>query len=201
MHPQVKRVFHENFLLKICKDKSSLLEHVSKKGINPTDNWGEKVPYYPSARRVPIIKYCEKWNSYFTKQSRILHIVRHPYDVAFSNVKKFKNINKLGQPLRVYKGVVPTAIRKIDEMNSSFTFKYEDLLLFPDETMIDICRHCGLEIGVDFQERMRSIKNPKYQKIDSSRAFAYREQKIKAKYDLDSVIEVLNTIDGIKYDL
>jgi len=203
LHPQVRRVFHENFLVKICRDKQTLLDHVSKKGVNPKiHNWGEKVPYYPSARKYPIIKYCEQWERYFGKSSRILHIVRHPYDVALSNVKKFKYIHSVEHPIKTYKRIVPVASKKIDKMRSTYTFKYEDLLTDADGMMFKVYKHCGLKPDINFRKKMRTIQNKRYQKIDPSRAFAYREQNVKWKnYDLDSMIEIMNEIPGVKYTL
>lgn len=195
-------MFHESFLLKKCKDKESLLQVVSKHGINVNkDNWGEKVPYFPSARKYPIVKYCKQWNEYFGESSRILHIVRHPYDVALSNVKKFKNINSVDKPIQIYKNIIPNAIEKIDKMDSVYTFKYEDLLLHPEEMMINIYKHCGIKSEIDFKKRMKKIKNKRYQGMDSSRAFAYKKQHYKWKYDLKEVLKILNNINGVNYDL
>jgi hypothetical protein len=202
LHPQVRRIYHENFLLKICKDKQTLIQFVENRGIDVTkDNWGEKVPYFPSARKFPIIKYCEKWNKFFNSKSRILHIIRHPYDVAVSNVNKFKYIKNLEQPIRTYKGIVPVATKKIMKMNNTYTFKYEDLLINPDDMLFKIYKHCGLKPDINFRKKMRTIKNRKYQKIDPSRAFAYKkEQKLNFDFDLDCVFDILNEIDGVKYD-
>jgi hypothetical protein len=48
---------------------------------------------------------------------------------------------------------------------------------------------------------MMQIKNPRYQKINPERAFAYKKKYIKRDYKLKPVIEILNTIDGPKYEL
>lgn len=202
LHPQIRRVFHENFLLKRCADKQALLQTVSQMGINvDKDNWGEKVPFFPSARKYPIIKYCQQWNSMFGKKSRILHIVRHPYDVALSNVKKFNNISNVEKPIRIYKKIMPNATVKIDQMKRVYTFKYEDLLMNPDEMMFKIYKFCGVKPDVDYKQLMKRIKNERYQHIDASRAFAYKKEKRKWKFDMKDVFEVLNSIDGIRYEL
>ena len=203
LHPQIRRMFHEQFLVKICRDKQTMLDFANKHGVNTnTDNWGEKVPYFPSARKYPVVKYCEQWERYFGEASRILHIVRHPYDVALSNVKKFKNIHSVEQPIKIYKRIVPVAVKKIDKMKSTYTFKYEDLLMDTDNMMFNIYKHCGLKPDINFRKKMRVIQNYRYQKIDPSRAFAYREQNLKWKdYNLNSVIEIVNEIDGVKYEL
>ena len=56
-HPEVRRIFHEEFLLKKCPTKDSLHRYLMNYDIFPDeDNWGEKVPFYPSARKIPILK-------------------------------------------------------------------------------------------------------------------------------------------------
>ena len=96
VHPEIHRVFHEPFLLNITKTKDQVLQFAQKNGIsNPLkETWGEKVPYYPAVRKHNVVKYCEKWNEYFGKESIIIHIVRHPYDIANSVVKKYKHETK-----------------------------------------------------------------------------------------------------------
>ena len=202
LHPQVRRLYHEFFFFDKCKDKQSLIHYVSQRGVDTNkDNWGEKCPYYPNIKGIPVYKYCEKWNRYFGGNSRILHIVRHPYDVAISNVKKFKHIKSYDNPIKLYKKVVPPNVVKLEKMKSVYTFKYEDLLLDPDGMMFKIYKHCGLKPDINFKKKMRSIQNHRYQKIDPSRAFAYKEQNVNWNYDLDSVIEIVNEIDGVKYEL
>ncbi len=202
LHPQVRRIEHESFFLNKIHDKQTLIQHVSRIGINPqTDNWGEKVPYFPNIRKIPVFKYCENWNRYFGSNSRILHIVRHPYDVALSNVKKFKHIKSLDMPINLYRRSVPSSVIKLAKMKSVYTFKYEDLLINSDEMMFKIYKHCGLKPDINFRKKMRKIQNYKYQKIDSSRAFSYQEQNIKWEYNLSDVFEILNEIDGVKYEL
>jgi hypothetical protein len=201
LHPQVSRIYHENFLLKRCNNKKDLLQFVSNRGIDINSNWGEKVPYFPSARKYPIIKYCQTWNEYFGKNSRILHIVRHPYDVALSNVKKFKNINSVDKPIKLYRGIMSKTIVEIGNMESTYTFKYEDLLLHPDEMLFTIYEYCGLKPDINFRKLMKKIANPRYQSIDPSRAFAYKQKQIKWKYNIKEVINLLNKINGTNYGM
>jgi hypothetical protein len=178
------------------------MEHVKLKGVeSEKDNWGEKVPYYPSARKYPIVKYCKTWEDYFADKSRIIHVVRHPYDVGFSTVKKFKNVSSVDKPIEIYRNIIPTAVKEIDKLKSTFTFKYEDLLLNSDEIMFKIYKHCGVNPDFDFKKKMMQIKNPRYQKINPERAFAYKRKDINSDYKLKPVIEILNTIDGPKYEL
>lgn len=195
-------MFHESFFLKSCKNKQQLIQHVSSKQINvDKDTWGEKVPYYPNLKKIPVERYCNKWNEYFKEKSRILHIVRHPYDVAMSNVKKFKHINSHKGPINLYRRAVPNAINATLKMKSCYTFKYEDLLMHPDEMLFNIYSHCEIDPDIDYKKRMKAITNVRYQTIDPSRAFSFLKQDIKFDYDLNSTIKKVNKINGIKYEL
>ena len=102
-HPEVRRMFHEEFLLKKCQSKDSLYKYLINHKISPDkDTWGEKVPFYPSVRKISVLKYCDIWNDYFGEDARILHIIRHPIDVAFSIDKMYRN-QSFNTALRVYK--------------------------------------------------------------------------------------------------
>ena len=198
-HPQVDKIFHESFLLTECKTKQQLIQHVDQRGFDVNKgNWGEKVPYFPNLKKIPVVKYCEKWNRYFGKSSRILHIIRHPYDCAISNVKKFKHIHKYTMPLNLYRTAIPKAL---NIKRNVYTFKYEDMLINQDIVIPKIFEHCGLKSDIDFRQVMKKWENPRYQSIDPSRAFAYLEQNINFKNDLSSVIEEVNKIGGPKYEL
>jgi hypothetical protein len=202
LHPQVKRIFHESALLKKYNDKKILLEYVKTNGIKlKKDNWGEKVPYYPTAKQYPIVKYCKKWEDYFGDKSRILHVVRHPYDVAFSILNKFDDVVSIDKPIKIYRNIIRSSVPEINKLKSTFTFKYEDLLLNSDEMMFKIYEHCGLSSDFDFKREMINIENPLYQNINPERAFAYKRKDINSDYKLKPVIEILNTIDGPKYEL
>lgn len=202
LHPEVKRMLHEVFLLKRYDNKHSLLTYIKNLGIDTNkDNWGEKVPYFPSARKVPILRYCEKWNEYFQQQSKILHIVRHPFDVALSNEKKFKHITSVDTPIKIYKSIVPVVLEKTSHMLQMFTFKYEDLLLDSEKILFEVYKHCGLTPNIDFKSLMERIENKKYQKFDKERAFAYKKQKLVSSYDLKDTMEKLNKIPGSKYEI
>lgn len=200
-HPEVKRIFHEQFLLNKFPNIKNLLSYVRSLDIDPKqDNWGEKVPFYPSAKGYPITKYCEAWNEYFGKQSRILHIVRHPLDVSFSVVNKYKA--NFDHPLALYQRRMVKYIPKIMEMDNTFTFKYEDLLLNPEKLIPRIFWFCGVDKNADFRSYLSTITDSKrYRKINKSRAFAYKKKTFKTDIDLTDVIKVCNRIDGPEYKI
>lgn len=202
LHPEVRRMFHEAFLLNKCKTQSSINDFVSRHGINlKKHNWGEKVPYYPNVRKHPTIKYCQKWQEYFNAQSRIIHIIRHPYDIVFSTINKFKNVNNFNGPMKIYKRIIHRSVPEIYNMKNTFTIKYEDLLMNPDEVVYNIYKFCNLKPDIDYKKLMLKIKNPKYQKIDASRAFAYKDKEVAKKYEIGHILENINDlVGGVPYE-
>lgn len=203
VHPHIKAMWHENFLLTKYKDKESLLRVVKSRGVSPTvDNWGEKCPYYPAIRKTPVMKYCKTWTEYFGDTSRILHIVRHPIDVSLSVKAKMKGKKggSFDHSLNLYKNRMRAYVPKIKNMKNAYTFKYEDMLMNPDEVIPQIFEFCNLDKSINFREALSKIKNPRYRSINPSRAFAHKKNPPKIKTDLNSVYNVLNrSIGGVEY--
>jgi len=203
VHPEIKRMVHEQAVLKRLKPNPRMLPiYLKNLGIDmKKDIWGEKVPYYTTAKAVNPVEYCKLWLSTFKKKGRIVHIIRHPYDTAFSILKKYKRPKRIEAPLGIYKKVVPRVLKFLDGNKHVLNIKYEDLLMNPDETMHLIYEFCGVDPTIDYKSRIRKLKNKKYQAINPDRAFAYKKQKFEAKVDLKEVIDLLNEIDGVKYNI
>jgi len=202
IHPQVRSMFHEVFLLHKFDNKNDIIQFVSDKGVNPVlENWGEKAPFYPNVKKIPVIDYCRRWNGYFGETGRILHIVRHPLDVAQSVVVK-KGKGNIKRPLDFYKLNMRSYISKIQNIKTSFTFKYEDMIMNPDEMIPQIFEFCGLKKDIDFRESLSLLENSKYQTINPSRAFAYRSSTPVVKINLSGVYHSINkNIGGAEYTI
>jgi len=207
VHPHIRVVFHERFLLRQYKTKDQVLKFLGEQKVHPYDEWwGEKCPFYPAIRKVPVIDYCKRWIEYFGETSRILHIVRHPHDIALSVQKKAANKGRkmkggLEEPLEMYQTRMRIYVPKIKNMKNTFTFKYEDLLITPDIVLPQIFEFCNIDKDIDFRAALSTLKQDKYKTIDPSRAFAYRTKpRIKTKTDLTSTYNVINrTIGGVDY--
>lgn len=202
LHPDVKKMFHEQLLLTRMKYNNTLLQfYLHHHNINiDNDNWGEKIPYYNLAKTESPIYYCKKWLTMFKEQGKIIHIIRHPYDVALSVVKKYNNIDNINQPLKIYKNMLPKVLDVLDSNDHVLNIKYEDLLLTPDDTLYKIYDFCSLTPDINYKEIMFKNINEKYRNIDSSRSFVYKEKKIKTNINMRKTIDILNNIPGIKYD-
>jgi len=200
-HPNVKKMYHEKFLLKHYHTKSALMKAVRSQGVDPVnDTWGEKVPFYPNIRQFPLLKYCNRWNEYFENESRILHIVRHPIDIGFSIINKYKK-GDLSGPLKMYNTRMPKNIPELNKMKNVFTFKYEDVLINPYDILPKLFEFCGINPNVNFRKYLKKIDNPKYQTLDGSRAFAYKKKDFKITQDLTEVLRIANTIAGPIYEI
>jgi len=208
-HPHIRVMFHEQFLLRQYNSKKGVLKFLKAKKIHPYDeNWGEKCPFYPAIRQVPVIDYCRRWNEYFGKTSRILHIVRHPVDVALSVQAKAASKGKkvkggFEKPYEMFREWMRYYVPKINNMKNTFSFKYEDLLMDPDTLLPLIFEYLHIDKDIDFRAAMSRIKQERYRIIDSSRAFAYRNgPPIKIKTDMRSTLNVINrTIGGVEYTI
>jgi hypothetical protein len=199
-HPEVRRVFHEQFLLKRNKSKRALYSYLRSQGVKPNDDiWGEKVPYYPGVRKTSVIQYCKMWEEYFGKHAKIIHIVRHPIDVALS-VMHMYGVPFRG-PKRVYKRIIPKVIPIFLENPKVYNVKYEDLLLNYDKVLPNIFKFCGLNPKANIEKELQKSKKIRYRKIDPSRAFAYKNRGGYNTKGLNRVIEVANMIEGPKYEL
>jgi len=203
VHPEVKKMVHEAFLLKKCSTKDQLIQLITSAGVSPfKDNWGEKTPFYPNIRGIPVDVYCKRWNRYFGKTSRILHIVRHPVDVVNSIVVKSRGRQHLEKALGIYQRRMTTIIPKLSNIKNVHTFKYEDLLIRPDDIVPELYKFCRLTSDVDFRQLMSGIKNKKYKNFDKTRAFAHTRGPIKIRTDLSSVLTVINkNVGGVKYNI
>lgn len=198
-HPEVKTIFHEIFLLKRYFNKQQLQSRIHF-DIN-NFNWGEKVPYYPSARKKPIILYCNEWLNIFEKEARIIHIIRHPYDVSFSSLKTFKN--PIHKSIDYYKRSVCHLFKNLEKKENCLNVKYENILI-NDEVMIPrLFSFCGLDPKIDYKKILLNQNKEQYRKINVDRVFSYKSENISEmkKFELDNILNKLNEIEGPEYTL
>jgi hypothetical protein len=204
MHPDVRTIMHEQFLLYQCRDKASVVSYLQSRNIDfKKENWGDKTPYYPNIRRIPVAKYCETWTDYFgKKESKILNIYRHPYDIAFSVDSKYRG-QTFVKATSIYKKSILRTLRETIDMPNVMSFKYEELILNPDKMIPKIYKFCGLNNKVKFRKLMKRWENSKYQSFDESRVFAYKGKKIpKFKGDISNILSELNDkLDGPEYNV
>jgi hypothetical protein len=169
-------------------------------------NWGEKMPYWvprfaKNGYKGAVGKYCRTWNEYFGKEARILNIIRYPLDVAIST-KNRGWARGLRGPLRQYRKTLPAVIRqfKNHDINNIMHVQFENLVTDPTETLKEIYKFCGLRNGDKVVSKVVNNKNIfRFKGINSKRAQSHKLEGVKPKnYDL-SILDLLNTLDGIQY--
>lgn len=222
-HPQVKHMFHEVALAKFQKDHLMNSLWLPDKSIRnnyqgtswyrkeidfdlDSCTWGEKVPYWmPKISKGfngPVGKYCSIWNQYFRNEARILHIIRHPLDVGIST-KKRGFTRGVRRPVNQYKKVLPVVLKQFKTfgIKNILHVQFENLVTKPKECLMRIYKFCGLGNG---EKLVRGVINNKnifrFKKINPERAFSHKESgRNPERYDLDEIINFLNTIKGIRY--
>jgi len=198
-HPDVRKIFHETFFVSKLKTKKNMEDTISF-DIDAL-NWGEKIPYYSKVRRdMTATEYCNRWFRLFGKEARVVHIIRHPIDVALSTQKKI-GLKDINRPLSFYRKSVRKTTEEITGRKYVLNVKYEELLQYPQEVMERIFEFCGLRTDVNIESRMTRTKKAKYKKIDPSRAFVYLKRTLPMiTIDLAKDMTIINKLtQGPKY--
>lgn len=193
-HRNVKRCLHEKFIL---------IKH-KKDPYSKRRNWSEKVVYVHkyiydiwTKKRyegTTIVDYCSIWNERFGNESRIVHIVRHPYDVLISLFRKIERRRKGNmtdkEKLKIinnYLSIVPDYTEAIMSFDNCISVKYENLILNKDNILPLMFKFCNLPIVAD-SEGMKV-----------GRVFVYKKVGFDFSRDISNVISVMNKIPGPKY--
>jgi hypothetical protein len=236
-HPRVKKMFHETGLLILYnrnqiynskKINQTIIRTPLKKNVSSyininfsmkDDTWGEKIPYfYPKLHRhnwrKPFYEYYLKWNRYFKDDAKILHIVRHPYDVIMSNKVTYDMDMK--STVHYYRMGILNNLKKISKIPNAMNIKFEDLVINPISTIkrtLDFCNLPSTYAVIDIMRKdleNKGINKVLIPRISPRRAFSYVFNNRNTKFiksmkaeciriDYDRVFKELNLIDGVKY--
>ena len=206
LHPNVVVMFHEKKLLRYGKSKKDILIQVNKlsKKCKLDNTWGEKVPFYGNDS---ILSYCKKWINIFGDEARIVHIIRHPIDVAISNVKMKKSpARSVEKTVKLYEKVYPRILKeteKSDVLNGqTLIISFETLVTNPKETMDRVFKFCKLRNDKKIIEDISSAKRDAlryFDGINADRAFSYKKGKHKdIKVDYNNVRKYEKNRGGIE---
>jgi len=177
-------------------------------------NWGERVVYYQeqlihfTKPFISPITYIKQWREHFGEDALVLHIIRHPLDVALSS----ERLNGQSvRPLKQMMLVVPKLMLQIsvEKLNYVQNVKFESLVTAPKETLIQIFKRIGVNTSEEMVEGI--MNNPqiiKYGQIQQDRAFTFLQEnantdliasiqaQVKIKKD---IIKLMNIFPGPKY--
>ena len=187
-HPQVGWIEMEESYIEFDRPKDWVLMHASRRVPNMKKYaWGEKIPWgnrntdVDGKRAIGMIR---KWLKFFRGKARVVHILRHPIDVALSDGGK--KIRK-----KYWKFITTSVPKVIDFTNTNpkcATIVYEDLVIRPQIHLRNIFQFLGLNDSPKIVQSV--IDTPlKFGKINADRAFAFKNKQINTDFDYDKLIE------------
>lgn len=210
-HPKIQGMLHETSILlnRSFSDVENLLRHTYKIDINKT--WGEKVPYSKYYKYGPkkdggsFMNYCTSWNKFFGEDARILHIVRHPYDVIISSWWTFgAEMSKIAS---YYSHSTKKILLKLSNFENVLTFKFEEFISDPVFYLDSILRFCNLDNNPNIINSIANSGEDKlryYDKIEKSKIFSYKKYPIvnfNLGSDLRGVMNRINSkLGGMEYE-
>lgn len=191
-HPQVGWIEFEESFIEFDKPKEWVVMMAKNRVKNLKKNaWGEKIPWgnRPEDKKcIRAINFTKKWLKYFNKEARVLHILRHPIDVALSGIP-----NGHHAPFKTRRQIIDTVPRYIKFINNNpycATIVYEDLVTNPREHLNNIFNFCGL---MSTEKILTTVENTqlKFGKINADRAFAHQKKGIESDVDYNSILDSL----------
>jgi len=193
-HPQVGWIESEEGYIAYDKPKEWIIMMAKKRVTNLKEKaWGEKIPWDEreadkNAKRP--IAFSKRWLKYFGKGARVIHIIRHPYDAAASGTMYDKVSEKT---LKSIMNTLPNYINFLNNNPRTATVVYEDLLLNPKQHLSKIFDFCDLKVNDKILNRVINT-TLKFGKINSDRAYAFKNKNIESSIDYDNIIKGLNKI-------
>lgn len=190
-HPQVGWIEFEESYIEFDKPKKWVLLMAQNKTPNLKEKaWGEKIPWgnRPSDKNAErAINFSKKWLNYFKSDARILHIIRHPIDVASSG-RPDGNPGK--DTIKQILNSVPHYIDFINTNSRCATVVYEDLVCNPKKQLQSIFEFCNLSSTDKIIEKIVTGEF-KFGKINSDRAFAFEKTRVISTVDYNEILETL----------
>jgi len=192
-HPQVGYIENEECYIEYDKPKEWVLMFAKEHAGNLKENvWGEKIPwgnrYNDKGGKRPI-SIIKKWFEYFHNSSRILQIVRHPFDVVLSG----NHSDTITEDYLSF--VLDSVSNVINFMNchkNCGSIIYEDLVIDPRRYLKKIFTFLNLDVNDKIITDIINIQSLKFNEINADRAFAFMRKGIKRNIDYD---EIINSIE------
>lgn len=181
-HPDVKIMFHEKRILNKPNELNKQIYRLQN------NIWGEKLPYYGNS----LYSYTKNWMKLFPDY-RIIHIVRHPFDVADSNKRTFNK--KCSLTTEFYNKYVPDILNNFPNIKH---VRFEDLVIDQEKTMSSLFQYCNIESSKKVIDQIRNKDFKYFKNINDKRAFNFR---LDLNYsDFEQTINLIDDIvPGRKY--
>jgi hypothetical protein len=211
-HPQVRHVFHESVILqfdprtlfaaKTLPDHELIQDHgelwrasnVRRVDFRPdfdlaTSTWGAKMSYpgpvILQEWRGSALDYAITWLRHFGNEARILHLVRHPFDVFASASRRWADHDRhrdnygkltLDRLCRDWCHALDTLLPALSGDSRVQTLRFETLLTEPEDTLSDAFSSTGLNTDEGLIKRILSSDLVFFGKVRPDRAYQYRDR-------------------------
>lgn len=188
-HPQVGCIeFEQGYVEYYDKPREWVLIQASRKVPELKKYvWGDKLPWGLKSHEkkgIRSIKFSRRWLKLFKKQARILHILRHPIDVALSGAGKKpreKNLNDIMSSVLPY-------IDFLNENKRCATIVYEELVYNPEIYLPKIFEFINVKVTDKIINKVINTQL-KFGKINADRAYSYKKFEIETDIDYQKIIE------------
>jgi hypothetical protein len=170
-HPQVDKIYFEKDIINVAPTKEWLEKYVRDRF---TQSWGDKLPWYAQDADY-MISSCYKWIKYFRPNARIIHIIRHPIDVALSNTLRDTNPKRVKKQLDKYTATVPQIINFINPRKMCVNVLFEDLVYHTEEILGRLYSFCDLD---NDKKIIKEVMQKPIGGIKIEKAFAYRKMGV-----------------------
>jgi len=187
-HPQVGCIeFEQAYVEYYDKSRKWILIQASRKVPELKKYvWGDKLPWGLKSHEkkgARAIKFSKRWLKLFKNQARILHIMRHPIDVALSgrgNIPSKRILNDIVSSVSPY-------IDFLNENKRCATVVYEELLYNPEIYLPKIFEFINVKVTPKIINRVINTEL-KFGKINVDRAYAYKRLGIETDIDYEKLI-------------
>lgn len=191
-HPQVGCIeFEQAYIEYYDKPRKWILTQASRKVPEMKKYvWGDKLPWGWNSHEkkgVRSIKFSRRWLKLFKTQARVLHILRHPVDVALSgrgNTPRKRILNDIVSSVSPY----------IDFLNNNkrcATVVYEELVCNPEIYLPKIFEFINVKVTPKIINKVINTQL-KFGKINADRAYSYKKLGIETDIDYQKLIEKVN---------
>lgn len=187
-HPQVGWIEFEESYIEYDKPKEWILMMAKKKVPSLKEYvWGEKIPWGrendKDAERV--ISFSKKWLKFFGTSARILHILRHPYDVASSGAP---DDYKADKEIKNILNDIPLYTHFLNKYPRCSTVVYEELVSNPEVYLTKIFHFLEIKATKKIINKVINTEL-KFGKVNSDRAYAHKKVGIDSGIDYEKLIE------------
>jgi hypothetical protein len=188
-HPNAK-ILHETRLIKHSRTRADMYANFDLYFGEHHKYIGEKVPYMIKAAQP--LAFIRKWFDFFGEHGRVIHIIRHPVDVTFSNMKKLSP-KKSDLYLTQYIRSVPRVIDEVNKNKLCMNVVFEDLVYSPRMVIEEVFKFCEIHYNPKILIQVLDAPMRYFNGVNPDRGYAFEREgrRLKIKIEIPDYNELL----------